>query len=60
MTLQSGKETIAIHIWPNTSRIKDSQTTQFGQLIEYKSKAQIKHKTGGGGGGEYFRPFSKN
>ena len=28
MTLQSGKETIAIQIWPNTSRIKDSHTIQ--------------------------------
>ena len=35
MTSQPGKQTIAIHILPNISRIKGNQTTKFGQLIEY-------------------------
>ena len=34
MTSQSGKQTIAIHILPNISRNKGSQTLKFGQLIE--------------------------
>ena len=35
MTLQLGKQTIAIHILPNVSRIRGNQTMKFGQLIEY-------------------------
>ena len=35
MTSQSGKQTIAIHILPNTSRSKGSHTMEFGQFIEY-------------------------
>ena len=35
MTSQPGKQTIAIHILPNISRIKGNQTMKFGQLIEY-------------------------
>ena len=38
MTSQPGLQTIAIHILPNTSRIKDNQTMKFGQLIEYKMR----------------------
>ena len=34
MTPQPGKQTIAIHILPNISRNKSSQTMKFGQLIE--------------------------
>ena len=29
------KQTIAIHILPNISRVKDNQTTKFVKLIEY-------------------------
>ena len=35
MTLQSGKQTFAIHILPNTLRSKCNQTMKLGQLIEY-------------------------
>ena len=35
MTLQSGKQTIAMDILPNISRSKGNQTMKFGQLIEY-------------------------
>ena len=35
MKSQPGKQTIAIHILPNVSRIKDNQTLKFGLLIEY-------------------------
>ena len=35
MTSQPGKQTIAIHILLNISRIKSNQTMKFGKLIEY-------------------------
>ena len=35
MTLQPGKQTIAINILPNILAGKDNQTMKFGQLIEY-------------------------
>ena len=38
MTLQSGKQTFAIHILPCISRSKDNQTVKYGQLIEYNMK----------------------
>ena len=38
MTSQLGQQTIVIHILPNISRIKDNQTTKFGQLIEYNMR----------------------
>ena len=38
MTLQPGKQTIAIHILPYISRRKDNQTVEFGQLIEYNMR----------------------
>ena len=34
MSLQPGKQTIAIHIFPNISRSKGNQTIKFDQLIE--------------------------
>ena len=34
MTSQPGKQTIAIHIYPNISRSKGNQTMEFGELIE--------------------------
>ena len=33
MSLQPGKQTIAIHIFPNISRSKGNQTITFDQLI---------------------------
>ena len=38
MSPQPGKQIIAIHILPNTSRSKDNQTITFGQLIEYNMR----------------------
>ena len=38
MTLQTGKQTIAIHTLPNISKSKSNQTMKFGQLIEYNMK----------------------
>ena len=38
MTLQPGKQAIAIHILSNISRSKDNQTMKFGQLIEYNMR----------------------
>ena len=35
MTSQPGKQTIAIHMFPNISRSKNKQTIKFGQLMEY-------------------------
>ena len=35
MTSQPGKQTIAIHMFPNISRSKGNQTMRFGQLIEF-------------------------
>ena len=36
MTSQSEKQTIAIHILTDISRIKGNQVMEFDQLIEYK------------------------
>ena len=38
MTLQPGKQTIAIHVFPNISRNKNNQAMKFGQLIEYNRR----------------------
>ena len=38
MTLQPGKQTIAIHILVNISRGKANQTMKFGQPIEYNMR----------------------
>ena len=35
MTSQPRKQTMAIHILPNISRIKDNQIMKFGQLVQY-------------------------
>ena len=34
VTSQPWKQTIALHIFSNTSRSKDNQTIKFGQLIK--------------------------
>ena len=38
MTSQPGKQTIAIHILPNTSKSKGNQTMKFSQLIEHNMR----------------------
>ena len=38
MTSKLEKETIAIHILPNISRIQGNQAMKFGQLIEYNMR----------------------
>ena len=35
MTSQTGEQTITMHIFPNISRSKGSQTIKCGHLIEY-------------------------
>ena len=35
MTSEPGKKTIAIHTFPNISRIKSNQTIKLSQLIEH-------------------------
>ena len=37
--------TIKIHILPNIFRIKDNQTLQFGQFIEYSKKNVLIQKS---------------
>ena len=41
MTLQPGKQTIAIHILPYISRSKDNETVKLGELIEYNMRKVI-------------------
>ena len=38
VTSQPGKQTIAIHIFPNISRSKSNQTMKLGQLIDYNKR----------------------
>ena len=38
ITSKHGKQAIAIHIFPNISRSKDSQTMKFGQLTKYNMR----------------------
>ena len=38
MTLQPGKQTIAIHLLPNISRSKGNQTMKLGQFIDLYMK----------------------
>ena len=48
MTLQLGKQTIAIYILPNVSRTRGNQTMKFGQLIEYELRNTfLNHKQNG-------------
>ena len=35
MTLQTGEQTIAVHILPDISKSKGNQTMKLGQLIKY-------------------------
>ena len=60
MTLQPGKQTIAVHTLPNISRSKDNQTIKFGQLIEYNMGGLFLEKSYKKYGGKTIpRPFSK-
>ena len=45
MKSQSVKQTIAIHLLPNISRIKENQTMKFGQLIEYDMRNTFLEKS---------------
>ena len=59
MTLQPGKQTIAIQILPSISRSKGNQTMKFGQLIEYNMKKIFLEKSYTKCGGETFpKPYS--
>ena len=60
MTSRPGKQTIAVHIFPNISRSKDNQTMKFGQLIEYNIRIVFVKRSYTKYGGETIpRPFSK-
>ena len=59
-TAQPGKQTIAIHTFPNISRIKGNQTMRFAQLIEYDVRNTFLEKSYIKCGGETIpKPFSK-
>ena len=61
MTSQAGQQIITIHIFPNISRSKDSQTKKFGQLIEHNMRNIFLEKLYTKYGAEAsFRPFYKN
>ena len=58
---RSGQQISKIHILPNISRSKDSQTMKFGQLIEYNVKNIFLEKPCTQCGREASpRPFYKN
>ena len=38
MPSQPGKQTLAIHVFPNISGSKGNQTIKFGRLIEYNMR----------------------
>ena len=61
MTSQPGKQTIAIHIFPNISRSKDHPKLKVGQLIDYNMINIFLEKSYTKCGRETIpRPFSKN
>ena len=45
MTLQTGKQTIATHILPSTSRGKGNRTITFRQLIKYNMRTIFLEKS---------------
>ena len=60
MTLQPGKQRIAIHILPNISRIKGNQAMKFSQLLESNMRNIFLQKSYTKCDGETIpRPFSK-
>ena len=44
MKLQTGKQTITIHIFPNIARSVGNQAIKFGQLIEYNMRNNLLEK----------------
>ena len=44
MKLQTGKQTITIHIFPNIARSVGNQAIKFGQLIEYNMRNNFLEK----------------
>ena len=60
MRSQPGKQTIAIHILPNISKIKGNLAMKSGQLIEYNMKNIFVEKSYTKCAGEIIpRPLSK-
>ena len=59
MVSQPGKQTIAMHMFPNISRSKDNQTNKFGQLIEYNMRIIFLEKSYTKYEETSPRPFSK-
>ena len=60
MTSQTGKQTIAIHILPNTSRNEGNQVMKFGQLTDCNMRNNFLERSYAKHGGETIpRPFSK-
>ena len=60
MTSQPRKQTMAIHILPNISRIKGKEIMKFGQLIQYDMRNTFLEKTDAKCCGETTRrPFPK-
>ena len=60
MTSQYGKQTIAMHIFPNISRGKDNQTMKSGHSTEFNIRNIFFEKSYTKGGGETIpRPFPK-
>ena len=61
MASQTGKQTIAIHILPNSSRRKGNQAMKFGQILECNMRNIFLEKSYTKCGAETIsRPFSKN
>ena len=61
MTLEFGKQAIAIHILINISRSKSNQAMKHGELIEYNMRNIFLKKSWAKCGGETIPlPFSKN
>ena len=59
MTSQPGKQTIAIRILTNISRIKGNQTMKFGRFTEYNTRNIFLEESYTKCGGETIpRPFS--
>ena len=60
MASQPGKQTIAIHVFPDISRSKGNQAITFGQLIKYNMRNVFLLKSYRKCVGETIaRPFSK-
>ena len=60
MTSQTRLYTITIHVLPNISRSKGSQTMRYGQLVEYNNKNIFLERSFTKCGGEISsRPFFK-